>query len=226
MKTKSHAAPALALLLALAGSAHASLYIPSGTNTGVTAHFEFTVDPVASQLLLQIDNSYAGPGGVTGTITSFGFTVPDSLVSSATLISQSWDVLAVGHVEPADWTLVAPYDLSAGGNLYAQDVGLLTGPNPNGGNPPKGIWFGEKVSFVFQFDAFASATGFLGDNGVTARWQEVTAQPGSDEGFGSEVPPFTAAPEPSTYGIMGAGVLGLGALIRRRRLKVVTAPIV
>lgn len=205
---------AAAVLLSV-GAARADLYIASGINSGVTSHFDFTLDAVSNQLLLEIDNSYAGPGGVTGTLTCLGFNLPDDLAASMTLVSQSWLVLNPGHDEPDDWTAVAPFELNAGGNQFDQDVGLITGMNGNGGNPNRGIQFGEVVRFVFQFGDFEPSDfpDFLGMDGVTARWQQVTAGPGSDEGFGN----FTPVPEPTTYGVFAAGVLLLGVMARRLR---------
>jgi hypothetical protein len=210
-----------AFLLLGISTASAQLYLPVGINTGVTAHFNFTINTISNQLLLQVDNRFAGAGGATGTITSFGFNVPNGLIVSTRLVSQSWNVLTPGRTEPGDWTLVAPYALNAGGNNFGQDVGLITGPNANGGNPPKGIWFGEVISFVFQFDDFTVVTGFLGENGVTARWQSIASSgnsnrdSASDEGFGSFIAP--PVPEPSTYGLAGVGALLLGVAVQRRR---------
>ncbi len=204
----------LTTLLLGTSLARADLYLPTGVNTGVTSQFTVTVDSLLNQVQLMVDNRYPGPGGVTGTITSFGFTAPASVASSGTLISQSWVILNVGHAEPTDWTFVAPYEINAGGNNFGQTVGLITGANPNGGNPHQGIQFGEVASFVIQFDNFATADGFFGPDGLTARWQEVTVNPGSDVGFSNG---FTPIPEPSTYGLIGASVLMLGIILRRRR---------
>jgi hypothetical protein len=207
----------LALAIFLSGTlcTHAELYMPVGTNTGVTAHFNFTVDSLLNQVVLQVDNRHAGVGGVTGTITSFGFAVPTDLAASGTLISQSWDILMPGRTEPAPWTVTQPYVINAGGNGYGQTFGLLTGANANGGAPQAGIKFGEVVTFVYQFADFGPSEAIPGLNGVTARWQEVSVEPGSDQGMVG--PGLTPVPESSTYGLVGAGGLLLLTLFRRRR---------
>jgi hypothetical protein len=154
----------------------------------------------------------AGPGGVTGTVTSFGFNGPNSLIASTSLISPV----------PTGWTLANPYDLNAGGNRFMQDVGAKTGNNVNGGSPQDGIAFGETATFVFQFADFASASGFLGTNGVSARWQVVAAGGGSDAGFGNPAASsadITPVPEPGAYSLIGAGFLIGSVLFRRWKSK-------
>jgi len=198
--------------------AKGQLYLVEGRSTGVSSAFEFTIDPVSNRLTVVIDNTQATSDGVTGTITSFGFNVPTSLIASTTLVSQTWNTLTLGRTEPADWKVVAPYNLNAGGGGYAQDAGVITGPNPNGGTPNSGIWFGEIVTFVFQFSDFSSTTDFLGENGVSARWQDVKGSKSgtSDVGFGTETS-ITPVPEPSTYAL--GGVLVVMAVAAFRKLK-------
>jgi hypothetical protein len=201
-----------ALFAAIVSVTHAQLYIATGASTGVVAYFNFTLNPTTNQLSVTIDNTHASAGGVTGTVTSFGFDVPDSLIASATLISA-----------PTGWALSRPYDLNAGGNAFMQDLGAMTGSNPNGGSPQDGIAFGETASFTFQFADFASASGFLGEDGISARWQVVNAGGGSDAGFGNPGPTpgpeLGAVPEPSTYGLIGAGLLFAAITVRRLRAK-------
>lgn len=200
------------------GTAQAQLYVAEGRNTDVLASFNFTIDPVLNQVTVAVDNSEAGPGGVIGKITSFGFNVPTGLAGSVTLLSQNWTSLSSGRTEPDDWSVYTPYNISIGGSGYSQDTGVITGPNAQGGSPNAGIWFGESVTFVFQLADFVSPEDFLGIDGVTARWQAVENSNGgtSDVGFGNP-PQFTPVPEPSSYAM--AGVLALAGITGWRKLR-------
>jgi hypothetical protein len=197
-------------LIGVATAAQAQLYIATGS-TGVTTWFNFTIDPTLNQVTVQIDNTHAGVGGINGNVTSFGFDIPAALAGTGSLLS------FVGV--PADsWQYFEPYDLNAGGGAFQQEVGAGTGGNPNGGQPPDGVAFGSTATFVFQFADFSDASGFLGEDGMTSRWQAIAPGGGSDEGFGNPGPEGgpTPAPEPSTYGLIGAASLIVGLLVRRK----------
>ncbi len=220
----------LATLSALltASSLSAQLFVASGMNTGVTSNLNFSIDPTLNRISVAVDNSKASAGGVTGTLMSFGFNVPSEAIAlSGTLVSQEWTTLKAGHVEPAPWTLAQPYLLSGSAGAFAQDIGVFGGSNPNGGRTNQGILFGEAALFVFQFDDFATAAGFLGEGGISVRWQEVTAEPGSDKTNGGDyLLELTPVPEPSAYGLGAVAILAAGLLIQRQRKGSSPAPAV
>lgn len=205
---------AMGALLSAAVAAQAQLYIATG-GSGVTTSFNFSFDTALNRVTVQVDNTAAGVGGVTGTVTSFGFNIPNALAGTGSLLSYS------GTPALGAWAYFEPYNLNAGGNVFQQEVGAGTGANPNGGHPPHSIPFGGTATFVFQFGDFSDASGFLGVNGVTARWQQLSVPPGSDEGFGNTGTPgggpvLTPVPEPSTYGMIGAAGLLAAAILRRK----------
>lgn len=193
---------ALSVLLGLTTAAQAQLYIATGSS-GVTTWLNFSIDAASNQVSVLVDNTHAGVGGVTGTVTSLGFNVPTAQASSGSLLSTT-------GVPVASWSYFAPYAL----NNYDQDVGAGSGANVNGGQPGEGVAFGSTATFVFQFSDFSSAAGFLGENGASLKWQGLSTTNQSDEGFGN-LPPI---PEPSTYGAFGAASL-IGLIVRRMRRK-------
>jgi hypothetical protein len=200
-------------LLGIAEAAHAQLYIATGS-TGVTTQFNFNINTALHQVTLQVNNTQAGVGGVTGTLTSFGFHIPATLAGTGSLLSTT-------GVPAGSWSFFEPYNLSSGGGGFAQNVGAGTGNNPNGGQPNQGVQFGNSATFLFQFANFTTAAGFLGLNGVTARWQGITPGAVSNEGFGVLNPPggpgLTPVPEPSTYGLFGVVALLVGVMVQRKR---------
>lgn len=211
-------------------SAQAQIVVKSfqayGRDTNVEARFHFWINPTTNQVTIEVDNTWAGPGSNNkGTITSFGFNTPFSNSALGTngsnvTFTQNWLVLAPGRTEPADWNKFEPYQPSQGGGTYYQDIGAGSGSSPTNGSPQSGIRFGEKVKFVFQFPDFtpSQAQTFFSDRpyDLTVRWQAIGECDYSDIGFGCEIPPV---PEPSTYGLMGAGALVGLVVLRRRQAK-------
>ncbi len=213
-----------ALAALLVSSASAEMILASGQTTGVNSLFSVSVDPGLNRVIVEVDNTLMGPGGVTGTLMSFGFNLPDSIAGSGTLLEQDWTTLLAGHTEPGDWALAQPYALSGSAGIFVQDFGAFGGSNENGGNPNRGVLFGEKARFVFGFADFTGVDGFFGEGGLSARWQQVNLDPGSDKGLGGEPPDFTPVPEPATYGLIGSTVLFAAGLLRRRRSSAVPVP--
>lgn len=229
MTTISKKTFACLLALVLTAVAQAQLYIATstqGTQVGVVTWFTFDINPSTDQVTVYIDNTHLGASGQYGTLTSFGFNVPDSpidfqqgysLVSATkTLMISGSSQITIGTGDNKKWDGVG----STGYNLtnFVQDVGAGLSGDAQGGNPNFGIDYGEKATFVFQFSpgfGTSDVANFLGNNGVSAKWQSVVPGGQSTEGFGNEAP----VPEPSTYGIAGAGVLMLGILVRRRSAK-------
>lgn len=209
MKLSFHTFFSSVALLGLATAAHAQLYIATGRTTGVTTQFNFDFNSVLNQVTVQVDNTFAGVGGVTGTLTSFGFNIPANLVCTGSLLS------ATG-VPDGTWKFFNSYDINVGGGGFAQDVGAGSGKNENGGQPKWGVKFGSSATFKFQFADYDTMAGFIGFNGVTARWQSVNEE-GSDVGFGVLSPSLTPVPEPATYGMFGVAALLVGVMFKRKR---------
>jgi len=194
----------------LSSVATAQLYIVQGGGTGVKAEFNFTINDVANTVTVDIDNTILGDGGAQGSITGFGFNVPDSLdVSLVTFTAAG----GAGFVA-ASWSLGPDFDLEPG---YDQDLGVTGSPQPNT------IQWGTTAQFVFSFNQdFTGTDGFLGANALSVRFQSIenSINPESsdkvfgnpDEGGGGGL---GSVPEPSTYGMFGALAL-LGMMVVRQ----------
>lgn len=195
----------------LASVASAQLYVVEGGTTGVKAKFTFTIDDVLDRVTVDIDNTILGVGDAKGSITGFGFNVPDSL--NLGLISFTATGGAGFNVN--SWVLGSPFDLEPG---FDQDFGVTGSPQTDT------IQWGTTAQFVFSFNQdFTGTEGFLGQNALSVRFQNVIDSAGtpdqSDKVFGNPDGGggggSGSVPEPSTYGMFGALAL-LGLMVVRQ----------
>jgi hypothetical protein len=210
----------------------------SWNNSGVAvnAKFEFSVSPTVGTLKLTLTNlagtakSIWGEGAgnyTSGILTQFAFDIPSNLklISGSTRFTEALAPGNGGETGGIDFELDVPQTIGA----WSYDFGA------DSVSEAKGLAGGFSAIFTFKFTGTTTAntpaalanfnTGnFFKTNGSASNDPDMgfrfeNVGPGCDDDFDkfaywvNDNPPI---PEPSTYGLMGAGAL-VGAIIVKRR---------
>ena len=202
-------AAAAFVLLAFSSAARADTVNLLGINgTGVTATIT-NYSLVGNQFTFTINNTSVAPGS-TGTITNIGFALPGNRPNTFTLVSSTNDNYALAH----------DLNATAGSQNFVSsfDLVLVNKQNGNvtfgGGKVSDGIAGGTSATFVISGD-FSGLTADQIARSIFARFQAVNG--GDSDVARVNGTPTGAIPEPMTMLLLGTGLAGVAAKVRRRR---------
>jgi PEP-CTERM motif len=202
--------------------------VDSGNNLGVAidATFTFSINAGVGTLQLKLKNlagtakaSYGeGAGNYTGGIlTGFGFDGPMGATYIAGSFAQALSASSLLEPGGIDFVPTIPYtETNPVGNF---DFGAASSAPA----PHNGLAGGYEAVFTFKFNGdltYFTPGGFFSHNGTDAdfgfRFQSIPVGEGSDK-FVYYVDDNPPIPEPSTYGLLGAGILI--AIVGRKRVR-------
>jgi hypothetical protein len=183
----------------------------TGASSGapVSGLLELTYNDVTGLLTIKITNTSA-----TGSIVGAGFNTPGTRTATSGTVT----------IQPAGGSMIAlnstggPYQSGSTGN-YDFGIATSTSNGLQSGQPSQGIQVGETATATFMIsspggitaDDFCEALNSSG-NAIVLRIQSVG--PGGEDS--AHAVTITQAPEPTTFLLLGAGLLALG-LVRRKQ---------
>lgn len=145
----------------------------------------------------------------SGTITALGFDLPGNRPNTYARTSAT----NPNFVIVQDASVQAGAVTDAGVNQGVFDFALITGSNFGGGKVSEGIAPGQSATFTITGD-FSGLTAEQIARSISVRFQGI--QPGDQSTVGEPIP-GTSVPEPMTMLLLGTGLAGTAANVRRRR---------